>query len=83
MYQDCDRYWDGEARRRLRYGDQPLVFENLMTVDGHKEHRWVVDYLRRRMRRRPREVVLVHGERQAREALRREVMRLGVRTRLA
>ena len=172
VYQDCDRYWDGEARRRLRHGDQPLVFENLMTVDSHKEHRWVVDYLQRRgrpavviagsgmctggrvvnylkgllgdertdvvfvgyqgkgtpgraiqerrkwvmldgkrypiraqvqtlsgysahadqknlvdfvrrMRRRPREVVLVHGERRAREALRRELLKLGGSVRLA
>jgi metallo-beta-lactamase family protein len=172
VYQDCDQYWDGEARRRLRHGDQPLVFENLMTVDSHKEHLWVVDYLQRRgravvviagsgmctggrvvnylkallgdertdvvfvgyqgkgtpgraiqerrkwvmlegqrypiraqvqtlsgysahadqknlvdfvrrMRKRPREVVLVHGERAAREALRRELIKLGVGARLA
>ncbi|MBT4498201.1 MAG: hypothetical protein HOC74_10790 [Gemmatimonadetes bacterium] len=35
------------------------------------------------MRRRPREVVLVHGEREAREALRRELRKLGVEARLA
>jgi metallo-beta-lactamase family protein len=50
IYQDCARYWDGEARRRLRYGDHPLIFENLMTVGDHREHRWTVDYLQRRGR---------------------------------
>ena len=50
VYGDCARFWDAEARRRLRYGDQPLVFDNLMTVGDHKEHRRVVDYLERRGR---------------------------------
>lgn len=50
VYRDCARYWDGEARRRLRYGDQPLVFDNLLTVADHREHRWTVDYLQRRGR---------------------------------
>ena len=50
VYRDCARYWDREAQRRLRYGDQPLVFDNLMTVADHREHRWTVDYLQRRGR---------------------------------
>ena len=50
IYRDCARYWDREARRRLQYGDQPLVFDNLMTVADHREHRWTVDYLQRRGR---------------------------------
>jgi metallo-beta-lactamase family protein len=50
IYQDCSRFWDAEARRRLRWGDQPLVFDNLMTVGDHREHRWTVDYLQKRGR---------------------------------
>ena len=50
VYQDCAAFWDGEAHRRLQYGDQPLVFENLMTVGAHEEHRWEVEYLQRRGR---------------------------------
>ena len=48
VYEDCAGFWDAEARRRLRLGDQPLVFDNLMTVDSHREHSWVVEYLRKR-----------------------------------
>ena len=50
IYSDCSMFWDGEARRRLRFGDHPLVFDSLMTVGDHKEHRWTVDYLRRKGR---------------------------------
>ncbi len=47
-YEDCEGFWDEEAKARVRAGDQPLVFENLMTVADHKQHRWTVDYLRRK-----------------------------------
>ena len=50
IYRDCSRFWDGEAHRRLRYGDHPLVFDNLLTVESHRDHRWTVDYLQRRGR---------------------------------
>ena len=50
IYRACSRFWDGEARQRLRAGDQPLVFDNLLTVDSHREHEWTVDYLRQRGR---------------------------------
>jgi len=50
IYGDCSRFWDGEARRLLHYGDHPLAFDNLMTVDDHKQHRWTVDYLKRKGR---------------------------------
>ncbi len=50
IYSDCSMFWDGEARRRLRFGDHPLVFENLMTVGDHKEHRWTVEYIQRKGR---------------------------------
>ena len=48
VYEDCAGFWDAEARQRLRHGDQPLVFDNLMTVDSHREHKWVVEYLKKR-----------------------------------
>ena len=47
VYKDHDRFWDNEARRRLRTGDQPLIFENLITVDDHRDHQRKVDYLDR------------------------------------
>ena len=50
IYRACSRFWDEEARQRLRAGDQPLVFDNLLTVDSHREHEWTVDYLRQRGR---------------------------------
>ena len=51
-------------KRKLVYeaGIQPLVFDNLMTVADHEQHRWTVDYLRRKA---PPSVVIagsgVHG----------------------
>lgn len=47
-YEDCEGFWDVEAKARVRGGDQPLVFDNLMTVADHEQHRWTVDYLRRK-----------------------------------
>lgn len=47
-YEDCEGFWDEEAKARVRSGDQPLVFDNLMTVVDHEQHRWTVDYLRRK-----------------------------------
>jgi metallo-beta-lactamase family protein len=171
VYSDCAPFWDAEAQRRLHHGDQPLVFDNLMTVGTHREHQWVVDYQRKhgkpaiviagsgmctggrvvnyleallpdprtdvlfvgyqgagtpgrvlqdgrktvmlngkrvsvgarvhtlsgysahadqrglvnfvgRMRRKPREVILVHGERRARETLRGALRKIGVAARL-
>lgn len=47
-YEDCAAFWDAEARQLLQAGDQPLVFDNLMTVADHDQHRWTVDYLKRK-----------------------------------
>ena len=47
-YQDCEGFWDEEAKALVRSGDQPLVFDNLMTVEDHKQHCWTVDYLQRK-----------------------------------
>ena len=48
VYGDCARFWDAEAQRRLSYGDHPLVFDDLMTVNSHEDHKWTVGYLQRR-----------------------------------
>jgi len=56
--------------------------QTLSGYSAHADQKNLVDFVRR-MRKRPREVVLVHGEREAREALRRELRKLGVEARLA
>ena len=45
LYVDLTDYWGEEALHRMRTDDQPLVFENLTTVGGHREHRSTVDYI--------------------------------------
>ena len=47
IYKSQNKYWDAEARQRLNTGDQPLIFENLTTVDDHQEHKRTLDYLDR------------------------------------
>ncbi len=45
LYKEMKDYWSIEAQHEMRTVDQPLVFENLTTVGGHREHRDTVDYL--------------------------------------
>ncbi len=45
IYKDLQQYWGMEAQHQLRIDDQPLVFENLTTVNDHREHRDILDYL--------------------------------------
>jgi metallo-beta-lactamase family protein len=45
LYKDMKDYWSIEAQHQMRTVDQLLVFENLTTVGGHREHRDTVDYL--------------------------------------
>jgi metallo-beta-lactamase family protein len=47
IYKDLQPYWDAEAKRLLRYDDQPLVFENLTTIGDHDEHMSTMDYIHR------------------------------------
>ena len=47
-YRDLKKYWDKEARRRLKAKRHPLSFEQLTTIDTHKEHLQTVDYLAKR-----------------------------------
>ncbi|MBQ4858431.1 MBL fold metallo-hydrolase [Pseudoalteromonas sp. MMG007] len=37
--------WDAEAKRKVAKGRHPLDFENLTTVDTHKEHMAIINYL--------------------------------------
>lgn len=46
IYNDLREYWDDEAKQVLTYDDQPLVFNNLVQIDGHSEHLDTVQYLK-------------------------------------
>ncbi len=46
LYESLSKYWDEEAQRVLRYDDQPLVFDNLVEVEDHHEHRDTIEYLK-------------------------------------
>ncbi|TWU00842.1 MBL fold metallo-hydrolase [Stieleria varia] len=45
VYEDLQPFWDAEAQHVLTYDDQPLMFENLTTIDDHDEHQSTLDYL--------------------------------------
>ncbi|MGG2397469.1 MBL fold metallo-hydrolase RNA specificity domain-containing protein [Pseudomonas sp. SH1-B] len=45
VYRELDRFWDMEARARLKEGRNPLAFRNLLTVDNHKAHLAMVNRL--------------------------------------
>jgi metallo-beta-lactamase family protein len=45
LYVEMTEFWGEEAQHLMRTDDQPLVFENLTTVGGHREHRSTVDYI--------------------------------------
>ena len=47
LYKELQEFWGLEAQRLLRADDQPLVFENLTTVNDHREHRDILDKCRR------------------------------------
>lgn len=49
-YQQLKVYWDAEARRHLARGRHPLSFEQLTTIDSHRDHVQTVDYLKRKAR---------------------------------
>ncbi len=50
IYDSMREYWSDEARHVLTYDDQPLVFDNLINVDGHRDHLRKVEYLRKSKR---------------------------------
>lgn len=45
LYVSLSDFWNEEAQYILETKDQPLVFENLTTVGGHREHRSILDHL--------------------------------------
>ncbi len=45
LYNELTPYWDDEAQHVLTYDDQPLVFENLVQIENHKEHKDTIEYL--------------------------------------
>lgn len=46
-YQKLKPFWDSEARQRLQRGRHPLSFSQLHTIDSHKKHQELVQYLAR------------------------------------
>lgn len=44
-YRQLQPYWDKEAKRRVTAGRHPLSFEQLTTIDSHRDHLRAVDYL--------------------------------------
>jgi metallo-beta-lactamase family protein len=47
IYRSMQEFWSVEAQHLMRTDEQPLVFENLTTVNSHREHRDILDYLQR------------------------------------
>lgn len=47
VYQGLQDFWDDEAKQVLLWDDQPLVFENLTTIEDHDEHESTLAYLER------------------------------------
>ncbi|QFU23458.1 MBL fold metallo-hydrolase [Shewanella eurypsychrophilus] len=48
QYQSFKQLWDSEARKALKQHRHPLDFEQLYTVNDHKEHLATIDYLAKR-----------------------------------
>jgi len=47
VYTTMSRFWGDEAQAVLRIDDQPLVFENLTTVNNHAEHLETIKHIAR------------------------------------
>jgi metallo-beta-lactamase family protein len=47
LYRSMQEFWSIEAQHLMQTDAQPLVFENLTTVNSHSEHRDLLDYLER------------------------------------
>jgi metallo-beta-lactamase family protein len=45
QYRKFKHLWDNEAKQKVAKGRHPLDFKNLTTVDSHKEHMTVINYL--------------------------------------
>lgn len=49
-YRKLKPFWDAEAKVRVKAGRNPLSFEQLTTIDSHKDHLAAVDYLKKTAR---------------------------------
>ncbi len=49
-YKKLKCVWDGEAQVKLKSGRDPLSFDQLTTVDSHKDHLYTVKYLKKNSR---------------------------------
>ena len=45
QYRKFKHLWDNEAKQKVAKGRHPLDFKNLTTVDSHKEHIAIINYL--------------------------------------
>lgn len=46
-YKKLKAFWDAEARVKIKAGRHPLSFEQLTTINSHRDHLDALDYLRR------------------------------------
>ena len=59
IYEELRQYWSEEAQHVLTYDDQPLVFDNLMTINEGEDHRDCVEKLKET--KRPAIVIAAGG----------------------
>lgn len=59
VYRKLKPFWDEEARQHLHQGRHPLAFEQLTTIDRHKDHLAAVAYLKKSAR--PSVVIAASG----------------------
>ncbi|MGP9670031.1 MBL fold metallo-hydrolase RNA specificity domain-containing protein [Pseudoalteromonas sp. AOP31-A2-14] len=45
QYKKFKHLWDSEAKRKVANGRHPLDFKNLTTIDSHKDHIAIINYL--------------------------------------
>lgn len=50
VYKQLKPYWDAEAKAKINRGRHPLSFEQLTTINSHKEHISTVEYLQKTAR---------------------------------
>lgn len=50
VYKELKPYWDAEAKAKVSQQRHPLSFEQLTTINTHKEHLETVDYLKKTAR---------------------------------
>jgi len=47
-YKELRPFWDKEAHGKLRRGRHPLAFEQLTTIDSHRNHLATIDHIKKR-----------------------------------